>query len=370
MDQHKKVCIIGSGVSGLSSAYLLLEQGWDVTIISKHDPKRSSKDPAFASAHPAASIIPHSVHSDRMESLFQASQSFFEKLHAHQFPGMNLNQHFELFADPHPLPSYHDLVDHFVGFEDFATGFHPMHPEIPILSGWKFQCYFADWDLYFPALVSSVIEKGATLEIKELKKNDLQHLPYDIIVNCSELGAIDLFNDPFDLIYRGHILQIPEAPKLTTPSGEVISYNFTPGPDVYQSENGDPQDVYCYPRSDGLVLGGSRQRGKMGTSGNWIGEQTIPPLIEIDQTKLPAQIPDLHKRIIQHTYGLNLDQFKKRKIKVGYRYLRKEKDGLRLETEEIGDKLYVHNYGHGGAGVTLSWGCALEVTKMLKKVAG
>ncbi len=370
MNLNNTVCIIGCGVSGLSTAYLLLEHGWDVTIISKHDPRKPSKDPAFASVYPAASIIPHSVNSDRMESLFQASQSFFKKLHVHQFPGINLNQHFELFADPRPLPAYQNLMDNFEEFEEFKTSFHPAHPQIPILSGWKFQCYFADWNLYFPALLRSVIDKGATLKIKVLEKDDLQQLPYHFIVNCSELGAIDLFEDPFDLIYRGHILQIPETPKLTGPNGETISYNFTPGPDVYQTENGNPQDVYCYPRSDGWILGGSRQRGKMDSSGNWIGEETAPPFNEIDQTKFPAQIPELHKRIIQHTYGVNLDQFIKQKIKVGYRYLRKEEDGLRLETQEMGNKLFIHNYGHGGAGVTLSWGCAGEVVKMLEKAIG
>jgi hypothetical protein len=33
----------------------------------------------------------------------------------------------------------------------------------------------------------------------------------------------------------------------------------------------------------------------------------------------------------------------------------------RLEPEVVGSKFVVHNYGHGGAGITLSWGCAHEV---------
>ncbi|GAA3630511.1 FAD-dependent oxidoreductase [Flavivirga jejuensis] len=37
----------------------------------------------------------------------------------------------------------------------------------------------------------------------------------------------------------------------------------------------------------------------------------------------------------------------------------------RLEKEQINEKLIIHNYGHGGAGVTLSWGCALEVEDLL-----
>ena len=37
----------------------------------------------------------------------------------------------------------------------------------------------------------------------------------------------------------------------------------------------------------------------------------------------------------------------------------------RLEPEVVGNKFVVHNYGHGGAGITLSWGCAHEVVDIV-----
>ena len=46
--------------------------------------------------------------------------------------------------------------------------------------------------------------------------------------------------------------------------------------------------------------------------------------------------------------------------------LRPSRHEIRLEEESIKDKKIIHNYGHGGAGVTLSWGCADEVVKLLK----
>ena len=39
----------------------------------------------------------------------------------------------------------------------------------------------------------------------------------------------------------------------------------------------------------------------------------------------------------------------------------------RLEPENVGNKFVVHNYGHGGAGITLSWGCAQEVIDIVRK---
>ena len=37
---------------------------------------------------------------------------------------------------------------------------------------------------------------------------------------------------------------------------------------------------------------------------------------------------------------------------------------VRLEREEKNGKYLIHNYGHGGSGVTLSWGCADEVVEL------
>ena len=39
--------------------------------------------------------------------------------------------------------------------------------------------------------------------------------------------------------------------------------------------------------------------------------------------------------------------------------------GPRIEAERMDDHTIVHCYGHGGAGVTLSWGCADEVAALL-----
>jgi D-amino-acid oxidase len=46
--------------------------------------------------------------------------------------------------------------------------------------------------------------------------------------------------------------------------------------------------------------------------------------------------------------------------RVGLRPLRPE---VRLESEAFGDGVLWHNYGHGGAGISMAWGCAAEITR-------
>jgi|SRR5580704_7923258 D-amino-acid oxidase len=50
---------------------------------------------------------------------------------------------------------------------------------------------------------------------------------------------------------------------------------------------------------------------------------------------------------------------------IGHRVgLRPTRPEIRVEAEQVGGSLLIHNYGHGGAGVTVSWGCAAEVATL------
>jgi D-amino-acid oxidase len=51
-----------------------------------------------------------------------------------------------------------------------------------------------------------------------------------------------------------------------------------------------------------------------------------------------------------------------REIRVG---LRPARHLVRLEWSEVDGLALIHNYGHGGAGLTLSWGCAAEVGRLI-----
>jgi len=161
--------------------------------------------------------------------------------------------------------------------------------------------------------------------------------------------------------YRGHLIHIPIKKKPSDSRGEYSSYS-------YKTENGD--SAYVYARNDKLILGGTNQKGiydsKMDT---W---EPINPqnqdMIQIGKNKIPSHILNINKEILSEFMDIkvNLDDAKS---VIGYRPVRDiHGDGVRLELEKLQDKSVIHNYGHGGAGVTLSWGCAKEVLDIINNI--
>jgi len=54
-------------------------------------------------------------------------------------------------------------------------------------------------------------------------------------------------------------------------------------------------------------------------------------------------------------------------LAAGCRPWRKGTYRLEAEPHAVSGKTIIHNYGHGGAGVTMSWGCACEVVDIVRR---
>ena len=82
---------------------------------------------------------------------------------------------------------------------------------------------------------------------------------------------------------------------------------------------------------------------------------------------LPARAADDHARPFDAPYAPVLSQ-PSREIRtvVGLRPYRS--NGFRLEHEQFGRRDVIHNYGHGGCGVTLSWGCAQLAVELAETI--
>jgi D-amino-acid oxidase len=146
-----------------------------------------------------------------------------------------------------------------------------------------------------------------------------------VVVNCTGIGARSLVPDPSVVPVRGQVVVVEN-----------------PGIGEFYLDHGDhgADYVYLFPHGDVVVLGGTAYEGA----------SDLAPRPEVSQRILrdcAAVFPSLRgARVVAE--------------RVGLRPVRPE---VRLEAEELpGGRVLWHNYGHGGAGVTLSWGCAAELT--------
>ena len=154
---------------------------------------------------------------------------------------------------------------------------------------------------------------------------------FDLVVNCTGLQSRELFSDESLTPVRGQVIRVaaPWVHNLTM----VLK---------------DQKYTYILPNRDFVVLGGTLQEG------NW--------KTDVD----PADTEDIWRRCCDIVPSLK--SAKILETAVGLRPYRK--GGVRLELEHValrcGGKLpVVHNYGHGGSGFTIHWGCANDAVDLV-----
>jgi D-amino-acid oxidase len=174
--------------------------------------------------------------------------------------------------------------------------------------------------VYLRWLVSEVERLGGTLT-----RMALRALPHgaDAVVDATGLGARLMASDTSLLPVRGQVVYVDQV-----------------GLDRWWLDASGP--VYVVPRSNDIVVGGTDDEGE------W--------------DRRPD--PDVAKQILERAVALvpALARARVRGHRVGLRPARPQ---VRLEAEDVGGARVVHCYGHGGAGVTLSWGCADEVAALV-----
>lgn len=308
----ERVIVVGAGVIGLSCAVRLAEAGYDTNVLARDLPAETTSAVAGALWMPyRADPLP--------EVLRWARSTHAELLRIHhQAPdaGVLLREGILLTrtaAADAGKPAWAD------GVADLAP-LAPVHRPAPGYSGgWAARVPVVDMGSYLRWLRDRLVAAGGTVT-----RMPLAALPsHGVVVNASGVSARALAPDPLVHAVRGQVVVL-DNPGLT----QWL---------VDDTEN-DGDLLYVIPRGDDVVVGGTAHEGDWGTS--------------VD--------PEQSRRILRRAVAVapQLDGVRVRRHKVG---LRPARPTVRLETERRDDGAVVHCYGHGGSGVTLSWGCADDV---------
>ncbi len=241
---HRDAAIIGSGAVGLSTARLLQDHGFTATIYARDLP------PATTSNIAGALWSPYLVFdADRRTPAFddqyvraaRFAWRYFQNLAGPYF-GVWWRESFALTASPPPAGSLQGgvLGEMRPPSVTFKPGEHPFGEWHATRS----MVLHIEPSIYLHALINDFRIAGGRVVIREFgEASALRELPHPLVINCTGLGAGALFGDKEILPIKGQLTVL------------------APQPDVDYLTTG-PGDLYMMPRRDGIILGGTHERGE------------------------------------------------------------------------------------------------------------
>lgn len=306
--------MIGAGISGMASAFELVAAGHRVSIFAK------AFSPDITSNRAAAFWLPYHIRNDKRGiDWCRKSYEVYRSLAGDPATGISMKTLIKVVADDVPE------VDR--SWKDFMPpgSYRPIEASqlLPgYIEGDEAEVPLIETQIFLPWLQSQLKEKGVRFQQRTITGlNELKG--YDRVVNCSGLGARELCNDVSLIPYRGQVA-------LLSPNVDLPIF----------LDNEKPQ--YIVPRKDAIIVGGTYEE-------NVFDECTEPATIEF----LLQKAFDIYPELKQHQYLGS------------WAGLRPHRADVRLEKEE-GTNI-IHNYGHGGSGFTLAFGCAADVVKLVNQ---
>ncbi len=306
-----RIVVVGGGVTGLTSAAVLAEAGHDVTVLAREYGTATTSGVAAALWHPYRAL-PY----DRVTSWAARTYPVLREL-AEREPasGIVMRAGAELLREPGPDPWWADAVPDLRRAEYLLPGYRDSYGLITPVT---------EMPIYLPWLAARAQRAGARLVSAEL--TDWPD-GFDVIVNATGLAGSALTGDDTGFPIRGQVLWVEQI-------GLTHWWVDPAGP------------TYLVPRSKDIVVGGTA------LIGDWDVDVRPDTAAEI-LARAAEMVPEIAQAtVLSHRVGL-----------------RPGRPSVRLEREErAGRAPIVHNYGHGGAGVTLSWGCAAEVLDLVEQM--
>jgi len=309
----ERVAIVGAGVSGLTCGVVLAERGFHTAIFAKEIGQQTTSGAAAAiwfpyDAQPAEKVIPWALETYKaLIDLTRDPRSGVSMIDLRQFSRTG-----EIQIPDWAIP---------LGAAAVSTGLRPVFK-----GGFSLRVPLTDTTIYLDYLATRFQKAGgeinANVRFEKLEEVDRD---FDLVINCAGIGARELVRDTDLEPHRGQVVIVPRVEDL---SCAIVC--------------DDAPLMYAIPRTNDCVFGGTNDL----------------------RSDLAADPATTNRIIAECSRVLNIERPNVLAARVGLRPFRKS--GVRLERDRLSDdRTVIHNYGHGGSGFTLSWGCAREVASLV-----
>lgn len=241
-DSPRRVAVLGAGAVGLATAKLLQERGIDVTIHARELPPHTTSDVAGALWSPVTLVDEGRQKPGLERELGDAARYAHRRFEAMAGQRYGIRWvRFHLVGDePAPPTSWEwAATPEFFQPETLGPGEHPF----PAAFAHRHRLMLIEPAIYLAALVGEVRAAGARVAVGELAPSTVSELEEPVIVNCTGLGSAALFGDDELVPIKGQLTVLE------------------PQPEVDYAVKSTTEDLYMFSRRDGVVLGGSHQRG-------------------------------------------------------------------------------------------------------------
>jgi D-amino-acid oxidase len=242
--QHRDVAILGCGVIGLTTARLLQDRGFTVTIYARELPPDTTSNIAGAMWGPVSVVDTPRRTAEFDRQYVEASRyafRYFQTLASPKY-GVWWRERYNLTTNA-PAPA--------TGINALLAGFLPPNVVVPAgehpfgaLHATRSLTMHIEPSVFLPAVLLDYRAGGGRVVIRECRDlAEVRNLPHPVIVNCTGLGARALCGDNDMTPIKGQLTVLAPQPE--------VDYIITA-----------PDNIYMMPRQDGIILGGTSERGE------------------------------------------------------------------------------------------------------------
>jgi len=226
------VAVLGAGIMGLSTARLVQDAGFPVTIYTAALPPDTTSNIAGGQFHPFA-VFRERFATPEFKAQFTRALDYSWR----RFQIM-VGDDYGIRWLPTYVETDSPEVKLLESFPPVNRMLRPAEHPFPLGSVLRYDTMYVETGRYLRQMLRDVQVAGGRIEVRKLATaSDIAALPESLVFNCTGLGSRDLFGDQELQPVRGQLAILEPQPE--------VRYAYT------------GSSGYMFPRADGILLGGT-----------------------------------------------------------------------------------------------------------------